>query len=265
MKLVANLDLFGRRPLTEQFECAKRSGFAGVRATFPDQDFVALNDIAKQTNVPVISVDLFQGWQIAHETVFESEWEKAADFLHDAVIAANNQEIPTLSLCLGSGVDFGDRTLDRTEGLRLSLDRALGRLDPSEFGVRVLIRPDINDVFFHCGDTIEEVSDLMIAYLDWFHHPCLGFDVDIGVCAMYGNPSLVISKLGSRVRQLTISPYNSIHQRLCNIQKADFEWESIRRALAAIGFDGAVVLSQRGSDEKQLFDDRCFLEEKLGL
>lgn len=242
----------------ERILSASCEGLNGVRATNMDLDFEGLHAATHNSGVEIVAIDIQKGWRPLNGSQQKQQRREAEECFLNAVNKGLEIGVRRYTTSIETG--FFEHSLSKQiEGMRISVEKVIQ--DSRNFNV--LIRPKIDDLFYGNAENAEHATDLLIHYLDWFGSSRVSIDFDIGIHSMYGDPSIAIRKLASRIQLITVTSYCYSKSKLCNLNECDLDWKSIGESLSSIGFDGAIVLSFCGNSKDSFRDQISFFRTKV--
>jgi hexulose-6-phosphate isomerase len=125
-----------------------------------------------------------------------------------------------------------------------------------ERGVKIAIEVVWNDFITK--------PEQFVKYIDQANSPWVGAYMDIGNVVKWSPPAEWIRALGPRILKLHVKGY-SHKNKWVKIGEGDENWPDVRKALAAVGYQGWATAEVPGGGEKELRDISARMDRVLGL
>jgi L-ribulose-5-phosphate 3-epimerase len=213
----------------DAFRLLKEAGFEGVELISPNRmDRRAVLEARDQTGLIIHGVSGSRHWQ---DTLSDPDPQVVMRGM-DAIV----QELDDCQAYGGTTVLVVPAVVNKKVGYREAYTRsqdAIRRLIPhaQKHGVKIAIEEVWNKFL---------LSPIEFArYIDEFQSPWVGAYFDVGNVVEYGYPEEWIRELGHRILKVHIKEYakeNRFRYRLGEGKEID--WEAVRSALIAAGYDG---------------------------
>lgn len=253
----------GELPIAKKLELAKAAGFEGVELDSPPSGHTVEEavDALKATGMQAAGVVDSVHWskplsspdaavREAGRTALEGALRDAKRYGTDSVLL-----VPAI---VNVEVSYAEAWERSTAEIRRVLPLA------KELRVHVSIENVWNNFL---------LSPLEAArYVDQLESEWAGWHMDLGNVVLYGWPAQWIATLGKRIRRLHVKDYS--RKKLdaegrwkgfdVELGDGDVDWPAVRKALAAIGYEGWASAEVNGGGLERLKDVAARMERILG-
>ena len=246
--------------LEAKFAIAKSCGFEGVEPNLPidPKTLTAMKTAATNTGLIVDGSVGGYHWKIRHTDPSADVRDEAATLLRRGIEQTAELGGDTFLLVPGRG-DDGDP--EQTQ--RFAIDAIEGVLESAKSsGVVIAIENVWNRMFYDPDGGSNQTADALARFVDAFDSG-VGVQFDLGNHWKFGDVAGWVRTLGDRIVKLDIKGFNRQSNRFTKINESDIDWQSVRAALAEIGFTGWAAAEVRGGDAERLREVANAMENTL--
>lgn len=244
----------GSMSLLEKFELLAELGYDGVEPGSPNQlDTDELVSAAKATGIEIHGVVDSEHWRSPFSAADPKVRAKGAAALREAIADAKAYGASTVLVVpavVRKNVNYQDAYERSQAEIRAILP------DAEKAGIKIVFENVWNQFL---------LSPMEFArYIDEFDSPWVGAYFDVGNIVKFGWPEHWIRILGHRIVKLDIKGFSRRQGFKAEIGDDDCGWDSVRKALADIGYEGWATAEVGGGGRDRLADIKERMDRVLG-
>ncbi len=232
----------------KKFQTAIDAGFEGVEPSTGDLNVAELRAAAEKTGLIIDGTVGGSHWTIRHTDPDPKVRARAQELLEQSLKQTAALGAKTKLLVPGHGKD------GTPEEVRSRAFDAVSKAIPlaDKLGVHILIENVWNHFLYdHDGDENQSAQPLA-DFITSFGTDTVGVQYDLGNHWKFGDVAEWVETLGSQIQKLDIKGFSRAKDGFTDITEGDIDWDSVRRALVKIGFQGWVAAEVGRGDEKRL-------------
>jgi hexulose-6-phosphate isomerase len=135
----------------------------------------------------------------------------------------------------------------------------------AELGVSIVIENVWNQFLYDHNGGADQTADKFVKYVDEFHSPWVGMQLDIGNHWKYGSMGDWIRQLDKRVLKLDVKGFSRAQGKFTPIGEGDIDYADVRKALTEINFYGWLAAEVGGGDLAELTSIAKQMDVAFGL
>ncbi len=230
--------------LVDQLKAAKEAGFQGVEMNAPGMDVAETKRAIAESGLPVDGTVCGSHWKIRHTSADASTRKQALEDLQTALRDTQAVGGHSVLLVVGKGEDGPESEIWQrsVENIRKAVPLA------AELGVAIVIENVWNQFLYDHAGGANQTADKYLKYVDEFHSPWVGMQLDIGNHWKYGSMGDWIRTLDKRVLKLDIKGFSRATGKFTPIGEGDIDYVDVRKALTQINFHGWLAAEVAGGD-----------------
>lgn len=228
--------------IMEQMRAAKEAGFEGVEFQGPMDDG-QLAQILEARSATGVEVCGLVGGKAGRMCGSLDAAERATGVEEFAKALRQARQLGTKTVLMYSGKCEQDKPYDK---VFQALMESVGKLLPvaKETGVAIALENVWNDMFLSPLD--------VIAFVDHFKSPLVGWYFDIGNICRYGWPEHWIRALGPRILKLHVKEFSRKKHMAegpwagfkVELGEGDIDWKAVNAAIEDVGYAGGWVTAE---------------------
>lgn len=232
----------------KKFQAALDAGFLGVEPNTGELDVAALRAAAEKTGLIIDGTVAGYHWAITHTNPDPQVRAKAQQLLEQSLQQTAALGAKTMLLVPGHG---NDGTADEVRSRAFdAISNAIPLAD--KLGVHIVVENVWNHFLYdHSGDENQSAQPLA-DFIASFGTDTVGVQFDLGNHWKYGDVAQWTKTLGPHIQKLDIKGFSRASDGFTDITEGDIDWESVRKALVGIGFQGWLAAEVGGGDEQRL-------------
>jgi L-ribulose-5-phosphate 3-epimerase len=247
--------------LADKFHAAKEAGFAGVEMNAPGMNVEETKQAIAKSGLPVDGTVCGSHWQIRHTSPDKATRAQALADLKTALRDTHAVGGHSVLLVVGKGEDGPEKEIwsRSVENIALAVPLA------AQLGVSIVIENVWNQFLYDHNGGADQTADKFVKYVDEFHSPWVGMQLDIGNHWKYGSMGDWIRTLDKRVLKLDIKGFSRAQGKFTAIGEGDIDYADVRKALTEINFHGWVAAEVGGGDQAALTSISQQMDVAFGL
>jgi len=247
--------------LTDKFKAAKEAGFQGVEMDAPGMDVAETRQAIADSGLPVDGTVCGSHWQIRHTSPEAATRAKALEDLKTALRDTHAVGGHSVLLVVGKGADGPEQEIwpRSVENIAKAVPLA------AELGVAIVIENVWNQFLYDHAGGANQTADKFVKYVDEFHSPWVGMQLDIGNHWKYGSMGDWIRALDKRVLKLDIKGFSRAKNKFTQIGEGDIDYADVRKALTEINYHGWLAAEVTGGDLAALTSISQQMDVAFGL
>jgi hexulose-6-phosphate isomerase len=247
--------------LTDKFKAAKEAGFQGVEMNAPGMDVAETRQAIADSGLPVDGTVCGSHWQIRHTSPDVATRAKALEDLKTALRDTHAVGGHSVLLVVGKGADGPEQEIwpRSVENIAKAVPLA------AELGVAIVIENVWNQFLYDHAGGANQTADKFLKYVDEFHSPWVGMQLDIGNHWKYGSMGDWIRALDKRVLKLDIKGFSRAKNKFTQIGEGDIDYADVRKALTEINYHGWLAAEVTGGDLAALTSISQQMDVAFGL
>jgi hexulose-6-phosphate isomerase len=247
--------------LTDKFKAAKEAGFQGVEMDAPGMDVAETRQAIADSGLPVDGTVCGSHWQIRHTSPDAATRAKALEDLKTALRDTHAVGGHSVLLVVGKGADGPEQEIwpRSVENIAKAVPLA------AELGVAIVIENVWNQFLYDHAGGANQTADKFVKYVDEFHSPWVGMQLDIGNHWKYGSMGDWIRALDKRVLKLDIKGFSRAKNKFTQIGEGDIDYADVRKALTEINYHGWLAAEVTGGDLAALTSISQQMDVAFGL
>ncbi len=234
--------------LETKFQAALDAGFEGVEPETGNLNVAEFRAAAEKTGLIIDGTVGGYHWGTTHTNADPQVREKAQKLLEQSLEQTAALGANTFLIVPGHGND-GTPEEVRSRAFN-AISKALPLAD--KLGVHILIENVWNHFLYDHGGDENQSAQPLAEFVDSFGTDTVGVQFDLGNHWKYGDVAQWVTTLGNRIQKLDIKGYSRATQSWAAITEGDIDWDSVRAALAGIGFQGWLAAEVGGGNQAQL-------------
>ena len=230
--------------LSDKFKTAKEAGFLGVEISAPGMDVAETRRAIAESGLPVDGSVCSSHWKIRHTSADAATRAQALKDLQAALRDTHAVGGHSVLLVVGKGEDGPENEIwaRSVENIAKAVPLA------AELGVAIVIENVWNQFLYDHEGGANQTASKFVKYVDEFHSPWVGMQVDIGNHWKYGSMGDWIRALDKRVLKLDIKGFSRAQGKFTAIGEGDIDYADVRKALTEINYHGWVAAEVAGGD-----------------
>lgn len=256
-------DFEGRQlTLADRLRMAAAAGFDGVdldqAGEFTPQQ---ARDAVAETSVFVHNAINHAHWQQRLTSASEEERAAGRKNLEHCIRVSHAAGGSGVLLVVGRGSDGSKQEVE--DRCRHEIQQVIPLA--ASLGQPILIENVWNQMFYEHDAPPEQSAAEFVRFVDSFGSPWVGMYYDIGNHWKYGQPAQWIREFGHRCVKLDVKGFSRAKNEFTDIGEGDLPWDTVRAALADIGFTGWATAEVGGGNVERLTQVRRQMETVFGL
>lgn len=247
--------------LAERFAAAKEAGFEGVEMNAPGMNVEETRQAIAKSGLPVDGTVCGSHWQIRHTSSDKATRAQALADLKTALRDTHAVGGHSVLLVVGKGEDGPESEIwpRSVENIAQAVPLA------AQLGVSIVIENVWNQFLYDHNGGADQTAEKFAKYVDEFHSPWVGMQLDIGNHWKYGSMGDWIRRLDKRVLKLDIKGFSRAQNKFTAIGEGDIDYADVRKALTEINFHGWVAAEVGGGDLAALTSIAKQMDVAFGL